>query len=105
VCLTDDLTPDPQPGQSLTCHACGRKDQVCCGTKRATSFKNLAKRCKDRNTVCPQSESSDICEPCGHLGQPCCIDNDKPHCRDGSRCAHSAPGGHGSTAGSGICIE
>jgi hypothetical protein len=104
VCLNADLSPDPQGGP-LTCHSCGKTNQVCCGTKRATSFKDLAKRCSSKNTVCPQSESSDICEPCGLLGHPCCIVNNKPNCRDGSTCAHSVPGGGGRDAGSGICIQ
>jgi hypothetical protein len=105
VCLTDDLTPDPLPGQTLTCHACGKTDQVCCGAHRAHSFQGLAKRCTTKNTVCPQSESSDICTPCGLENQPCCIVDGKPHCRDGSKCAHSVAGGPGQEAGSGICIR
>ncbi len=105
VCLTDDLTPDPQPGQTLTCHACGKTDQVCCGAHRAHSFQGLAKRCTTKNTVCPQSESSDICTPCGLENQPCCIVDGKPHCRDGSKCAHSVAGGGDQEAGSGICIR
>jgi hypothetical protein len=105
VCLTDDLTPDPQPGQQLTCHACGKTDQVCCGAHRAHSFSGLAKRCTSKHTVCPQSESSDICTPCGLIDQPCCIVNGKPNCRDGSKCAHSVPGGKDQEAGSGICIN
>jgi hypothetical protein len=99
-----DESLDPELDALSTSSSCGGKDQACCGSKRAQSFKTLAKRCKAKHTVCPQSESSDICEPCGLVNQPCCIVHNKPSCRDGSTCAHSVPGGKGQDAGSGICI-
>jgi hypothetical protein len=103
--LAVDQTVDPDLDTFLANNSsCGKTDQLCCGN-RAHSFKGLAKRCTSKNTVCPQSESSDICTPCGLLNDPCCIVNGKPQCRDGSTCAHSVPGGKHQEAGSGICIS
>jgi hypothetical protein len=99
-----DETVDPAMDALLASGSCGKTDQPCCGG-RAHSFKGLAKRCSSKNTVCPQSESSDICTPCGQLNDPCCIVDGKPHCRDGSVCAHSVAGGGSKEAGSGICIS
>jgi hypothetical protein len=84
--------------------SCGHLDQPCCGAHRAHSFSGLAKRCKTKNTVCPQSESSDVCEACGLSGQSCCIVDGQPNCRDGSQCLHSVPGGGDREAGSGVCV-
>jgi hypothetical protein len=97
---------DDPVSQDLTVEntSCGHLDQPCCGAHRAHSFSGLAKRCKTKNTVCPQSESSDVCEVCGLNGQSCCIVNDKPNCRDGSQCLHSVPGGQDQEAGSGVCV-
>jgi hypothetical protein len=96
----------PAASEDLTAlsSSCGHLDQPCCGAHRAHSFSGLAKRCKTKNTVCPQSESSDVCEVCGLNGQSCCIVNDKPNCRDGSQCLHSVPGGQDQEAGSGVCV-
>jgi hypothetical protein len=103
VCLNDDLNPDPGQGP-LTCRPCGRPDQACCGSKRAESLRDLEKRCKTRNFVCPQSESSDVCEPCGKAFQHCCVENGKAKCKDGSTCVRTGPGGPGVEAYPGLCL-
>src|SRR4051812_36484330 len=99
-----DESVDPTLDALLASNSCGKTDPPCCG-RRAPTLKGLAKRCSSKNTVCPQSESSDICTPCRNLDQPCCIVDGKPHCRDGSKCAHSVAGGKNQEAGSGICIS
>ena len=100
------VVDDPAVSEDLTVEnsSCGHTDQPCCGAHRAHSFSGLAKRCKTKNTVCPQIESSDVCEVCGLNGQSCCIVNDKPSCRDGSQCLHSVAGSHDREAGSGVCV-
>ena len=102
VCLNDDLTPDPAP--SLKCRPCGQGDQLCCGQKRANSLKELEKRCKQKDFVCPQSESSDYCEPCGQKYQHCCVENGKALCKDGSKCERTGKGGKNKQAYPGLCL-
>ena len=102
VCLNDDLTPDPAP--SLKCRACGQGDELCCGQTRAHSLKELEKRCKQKNFVCPQSESADYCEPCGKQYQHCCLEKGKPVCKDGSKCERVGKGGKDKEAYPGMCL-
>jgi hypothetical protein len=103
VCLNDDLSPDPAGGP-LTCHPCGKLDQLCCGTKRAQSLGALEKRCSQKRTVCPQGESSDFCEACGDKFQSCCIEKGKAVCHDGSTCMRTIAGGPGRDAAPGMCL-
>jgi hypothetical protein len=103
VCLNDNLTPDPAGGP-LTCRACGKLDQLCCGTTRAQSLGALEKRCSQKRTVCPQGESSDFCEACGEKFQSCCIEKGKAVCHDGSTCMRTIEGGPGKDAAPGMCL-
>ena len=103
VCLNDDLNPDPGQGP-LTCRPCGGADQLCCGQKRAQSLRDLEKRCKAKNFVCPQSESSDYCTPCGQAFQHCCVEKGKAKCKDGSKCVRTGKGGNGEDAYPGLCL-